>query len=33
MSASLNQMERLRQLHDLSSTEPLVDLQVRVAEQ
>jgi len=33
MSASLNQMERLRQLHDLSSTEPLADLQIRVAEQ
>ena len=33
MSASLNQMERLRQLHDISSSEPMAELQVRVAEQ
>jgi hypothetical protein len=29
MCASLNQMERLRQLHNLSSPEPLTDLQVQ----
>jgi hypothetical protein len=32
MRASLNQMERLRQLHDTSSSEPLVDLHVQVLE-
>jgi hypothetical protein len=32
MRASLSQMERLRQLHNLSATEPLVDLRVQVLE-
>ena len=32
MRASLNQMERLRQLHNASSTTQLADLRVRVAE-
>jgi hypothetical protein len=32
MRASLNQMERLRQLHNRSSSAPLVDLHVHVLE-
>jgi hypothetical protein len=32
MRASLSQIERLRQLHDLSGTEPLMDLRVQVVE-
>jgi hypothetical protein len=32
MRASLSQIERLRQLHNLSGTEPFVDLRVQVLE-
>jgi len=32
MRASLSQIERLRQLHNLSGTEPIVDLRVQVSE-
>jgi hypothetical protein len=32
MRASLNQMERLRQLHNLSGTEPFIDVNVQVLE-